>query len=147
MRFLSTEAKAVWLESSWLDDDGTLLVWYHHEPGGLCGAESLTAPKIGAAISWDGGLTVQDLGVVLDSPFPINCQSKNDFFGGGNGDFSVVPDQKRKYFYFFFTNYGGRWKNKGLPWPAWHGTTVSNRPAASGNTTGANGVNRGWEVT
>jgi hypothetical protein len=44
----------VWVESAWMDSDGVLFAWYHHEPIGLCGDSSrLTAPEIGAAISFD----------------------------------------------------------------------------------------------
>src|SRR5690349_10840445 len=45
----------VWIEATWLDEDGTLFAWYHHEPGGLCKGSSLTAPKIGALVSYDNG--------------------------------------------------------------------------------------------
>jgi hypothetical protein len=37
----------------------------------------------------------------------MDCGAKNGFFGGGHGDMSVILDRERKYFYFFFTNYGG----------------------------------------
>lgn len=48
--------KPLWTEAAWRDADGTVLGWYHHEPGGVCGAGSgLTAPKIGAVVSYDGG--------------------------------------------------------------------------------------------
>ena len=97
----------MWIESVWTDDDGTVYGWYHNEPGGVCPDGKLTAPRIGAAVSYDGGSTFYDLGLVLTSPDPADCSAKNGFFAGGHGDFSVIPDRERAYFYFLFTNYGG----------------------------------------
>jgi hypothetical protein len=96
----------IWIESVWKDEDGTIYGWYHHEPGGLCGGK-LTAPKIGAVVSWDGGISFRDLGIVLESGDPLNCSAQNGFFAGGHGDFSVIPDRDKKFFYFLFDNYGG----------------------------------------
>jgi hypothetical protein len=107
VQFDSAEHKPVWFEAAWRDDDGTLFLWYHHEPGGVCRGNSLTAPRVGAAISFDGGNTVHDLGIVLESGDAVDCGAKNGFFAGGHGDASVIPDRERKYFYLFFTNYGG----------------------------------------
>jgi hypothetical protein len=104
----------IWLEAAWVDEDGTLFIWYHHEPGGVCGRSSLTAPEIGAAVSYDGGRTIQDLGTVLRSGDFFDCNAKNGFFAGGHGDFSVVPDRENGYFYFLFTNYGGPLENQGV---------------------------------
>ena len=44
----------------------------------------------------------------------------NGFFAGGHGDFSVVLDRDREYFYFLFTNYGGA--------AATHGVSVARMP-------------------
>jgi len=105
----------VWVEAAWLDDDGTLFAWYHHEPSGVCGENSsLTAPEIGAAISRDGGKTLEDLGIVLKSGEYPNCEAQNGFFAGGHGDFSVVLDRDRRFFYFLFTNYGGPAEEQGI---------------------------------
>ncbi len=103
----------MWIESAWKDSDGTLYAWYHHEPGGLCGG-SLTAPKIGALVSYDSGKTFQDLGIVLESGDPVDCSAANGFFAGGHGDFSVIPDRKGQYFYFLFGNYGGDLSGQGI---------------------------------
>lgn len=103
----------LWIESAWRDEDGTVYAWYHHEPGGICGGK-LTAPMIGALVSNDGGVTFQDLGIVLESGDAINCGAQNGFFAGGHGDFSVILDQERRYFYFLFTNYGGPAANHGV---------------------------------
>lgn len=103
----------IWIESVWRDEDGTVYGWYHHEPSGLCGGK-LTAPKIGAVVSEDGGKTFRDLGIVLESGDPVNCNAQNGFFGGGHGDFSVILDRERHYFYFLFGSYGGPWWTQGV---------------------------------
>jgi hypothetical protein len=104
----------MWVEAVWRDTDGTLFGWYHHEPGGVCRNSDLTAPKIGAVISFDGGRTFTDMGIVLESGEAANCEAKNGFFAGGHGDFSVVLDQEKKFFYFIFTNYGGDGGGQGI---------------------------------
>ena len=108
------EHMPMWIESVWQDEDGTLYGWYHHEPGGLCVGNTLTAPEIGAAISRDGGSSFEDLGIVLKSGDPLDCNAKNGFFAGGHGDFSVILDRDRTYFYFLFTNYGGGVESQGI---------------------------------
>jgi hypothetical protein len=104
----------LWIESAWVDVDGTVFGWYHHEPDGVCEGDSLTSPKIGAVVSYDGGKTIKDLGIVLESGDPVDCAAKNGFFAGGHGDFSVIPDREGKYFYFFFTNYAGDVSTQGI---------------------------------
>jgi hypothetical protein len=103
----------MWIESVWQDSDGTLYGWYHHEPTGVCGGK-LTAPKIGALVSYDGGSSFIDMGIVLSSGDPIDCNAKNGFFAGGNGDFSVILDREQRYFYFLFDNYGGDVSGQGV---------------------------------
>jgi len=105
----------IWVESAWRDDDGLIFAWYHHEPQGVCGEGSIiTAPQIGAAISFDGGETLEDLGIILSSGDPLNCEARNGYFGAGHGDFSVVADRDRQYFYFLFSNYGGAMDEQGV---------------------------------
>jgi len=104
----------MWIESVWRDEDGTLYGWYHHEPAGVCGSSKLTAPVIGAVVSRDGGKTFEDLGIVLSSGGALDCDAKNGFFAGGNGDFSVILDRNREYFYFLFDNYGGDIEGQGV---------------------------------
>jgi len=111
---ISNAPSPIWLEAAWVDEDGTIFIWYHHEPGGVCGRSSLTAPEIGAAVSYDGGKTIHDLGIVLQSGDFYDCNSKNGFFAGGHGDFSVIPDRASGYFYFLFTNYGGPLETQGV---------------------------------
>lgn len=102
-----------WIECTWKADDGTLYGWYHFEPSGICpGAHpdspkmNLTAPKIGAVKSADNGATWHDLGVVLEAPpDTLRCDTKNYYFAGGNGDFSVMLDARKQFLYFFFSNY------------------------------------------
>ncbi len=110
----SLRAKDIWIESAWADIEGTVLGWYHQEPRGLHADPNLTAPKIGALVSYDGGYTVFDLGIVLESGDVLNPRAKNGYFSGGHGDFSVVLDRERRYFYFFFTNYGGPLESQGV---------------------------------
>jgi hypothetical protein len=110
--FITEQHKPVWFEAVWQDADGTLFLWYHHEPK-TC-ENGLSSPKIGAAISYDGGLTVEDLGIVLESGDPVNCAAENGFFASGHGDMSAVYDASSGYFYFFFTNYGGPLSGQGV---------------------------------
>jgi hypothetical protein len=104
----------IWIEAAWTDPDGVLFAWYHHEPGGLCKGSNLTAPKIGALVSFDGGRAFDDLGIVLEASEPIDCSAKNGFFGGGHGDFSVIPDRAGEYLYFLFSTYGGEVSSQGI---------------------------------
>jgi hypothetical protein len=95
-----------WLEATYRDSDGVLFGWYHNEPPPPCSNdEHLSAPRIGAMFSRDEGMTWQDLGLVLEAPADaLNCQTKNFYFAGGNGDFSVMLDREKKYFYSFQEN-------------------------------------------
>jgi hypothetical protein len=149
----------VWVESAWLDSDGTLFAWYHHEPSGVCDGSSLTSPEIGAAVSFDGGRTLIDLGIVLKSGELPDCGAKNGFFGGGHGDFSVVPDRENNYFYFMFTNYSGpleeqgvvvarmsfaeRYAPVGAVWKYYNGEW--DEPGLGGRTTAIYRANTAWQ--
>lgn len=107
--------KSLWVEGVWTDEEaGLLFAWYHHEPAGLVPGSLLTAPKIGALVSFDGGKSVRDLGFILESGEGLNLEARNGFFVGGHGDFSVVLDRDRKFFYFYFTNYGGAPETQGV---------------------------------
>lgn len=102
-----------WIESVHQAPDGVLYGWYHNEPQHLIPAEyqeghkyGLTAPFIGAVVSYDNGATWDDLGLVLTAaPDALNLETPNFFFAGGNGDFSVILDQKGEYFYFLIGTY------------------------------------------
>ncbi len=104
----------MWIESVWQDQDGTLYGWYHHERLNVCGDSNLTEPRIGALVSYDGGYSFRDLGIVLESGDALDCNSKNGFFAGGNGDFSVILDREQNYFYFLFDNYAGELASQGV---------------------------------
>jgi hypothetical protein len=99
-----------WMEATYMDQNGTLYGWYHHEMYQYCpmkGDRYIGIPVIGAAVSHDNGRTFEDLGFVLaDGNEPV-CEAKNGFFASGHGDFSVILDREKKWFYFFFTAYGG----------------------------------------
>ena len=103
-----------WMEAVWMDSTGILFGWYHQEDHGVCPGTNLAVPRIGAAISYDGGSSFVDLGIVLASGDPIDCGAQNGYFAGGHGDFSVVPDRQGTYFYFLFSNYGGRRRSQGI---------------------------------
>jgi len=97
-----------WMEATHKDESGLLYGWYHHEQVGICpGREhTVTAPQIGAAVSRDNGLNWRDLGIVIASPpDSLDCATVNDAFAGGSGDFSVLLDRERRYFYFYFDSY------------------------------------------
>ena len=102
-----------WIESVHQEPNGWLLGWYHNEPAHYISEEyqqdrqfPLTAPFIGAAVSYDNGLTWDDLGLVLaGGPDTLNLIEHNYWFAGGNGDFSVILDRTREYFYFLFGTY------------------------------------------
>jgi hypothetical protein len=81
--------------------------WYHAERA-ACGGNH-TVPVIGAASSMDGGKSWTDSGTILQAsdPSDIDCETPNDYFAGGYGDFSVVLDSTTtpNYLYFFFSSY------------------------------------------
>jgi hypothetical protein len=104
-----------WIECTWKADDGTLYGWYHNEPGGLCPGTHLTAPKIGAVRSTDNGAHWQDLGIVLEAPpGTLNCATTNFYFAGGNGDFCIAVDARRRFIYFFISTYTGGLAEQGV---------------------------------
>lgn len=97
----------VWMEAIWRDDeDGTLYGWYHFEPADLP-CFPLTAPMVGAAVSFDDGITWEDRGFVIENGYPFDCRLNNGYFVGGSGDFSVILGPEGRYFYFLFSNYNG----------------------------------------
>ena len=101
----------LWIESTWVDDDGTLYAWYHHEQWAC---KPLAVAQIGALVSNDGGNSFSDLGIILESGYPSDCRAGNGIFAGGHGDFTVLLDPWRQYFYFYFTNYSGPLSSQGV---------------------------------
>jgi hypothetical protein len=89
-----------------------VFAWYHHEQN-VCDG-TLAVPKIGAMISTDGGDSFRDLGIIMESPYTIDCNARNGFFAGGHGDFSVMLDATRQYFYIYFGNYSGPLSSQGI---------------------------------
>lgn len=95
-----------WIEATHLADDGKLYMWYHNEPHPSCGRGDLTAPRIGQMVSADHGLNWRDQGLILEAPADsLNCQTVNQYFTGGNGDFCVVHDHDRQWLYFLISTY------------------------------------------
>lgn len=116
--FYSSANANKWIESTWVDPEGRVWGWYHHEVFLDCGEGiALSAPVIGALVSYDGGWTYFDLGHVLASGAEPNCAAQNGYFASGHGDFTVLPDEQGEYLYFHFSNYGGD--------PASHGVAVA----------------------
>jgi hypothetical protein len=104
-----------WIECTWKADDGTLYGWYHNEPAGLCPDTHLTAPKIGAVRSTDNGARWQDLGIVLEAPpGTLHCATTNHYFAGGNGDFCIAVDARRRFVFFFISTYTGSLAEQGV---------------------------------
>jgi hypothetical protein len=110
----SSDHFPMWIESVYDAGDGTLYAWYHYERIGVCPGTSLTAPEIGALVSYDGGRSFTDLGIVLKSAAPVNCSAQNGYFTTGHGDFSVIPDRGGEYFYFLIGSYGGEVAQQGV---------------------------------
>lgn len=102
-----------WMEAVFQADDGTLFGWYHNEPAHLVPPEMhegrrfpMTAPFIGAAVSYDNGRNWDDLGLILaGGPESLNLEAPNFWFAGGNGDFTVILDRQQTFFYFVFGTY------------------------------------------
>lgn len=105
---------AYWMEATWVDPTGLVYGWYHQEFGPCPAGNYLAEPRIGAAISYDGGKTFLDMGSVITSGEPADCAAQNGYTAGGVGDFSVVLDQQKKYFYFFYSSYAGDLENEGI---------------------------------
>ena len=107
----------IWIESTWKDDDGTLYGVYHYEPDNVCFGNSHlpTAPKIGWLRSIDNGLSWSDLGFVLAAdPADFRCDTKSPWDAGGEGDFSVMLDHQKEYFYIFFSSYVKTFQEQGV---------------------------------
>lgn len=119
---LSPRARAVQIQGAsnryrWIESvhsgGGYVFAWYHAEPATVCSGRTLATPVIGALVSEDG-IHFDDLGIVLQAPAPPDCETRNIYFAGGLGDFSVVLDRTGQYFYFFYTNYGGPVEQQGI---------------------------------
>ncbi len=108
---------SIWIESTWRDDDGTLYGWYHYEPDDVCRSDAHlpTAPRIGALQSRDNGASWKDIGFVLEAPLDsLRCETASPWDAGGEGDFSVILDREKKYFYFYFSSYVRQFPEQGV---------------------------------
>jgi hypothetical protein len=108
---------SIWIESTWKDDEGTLYAWYHYEPDDVCRSNTHlpTAPRIGALRSKDNGVNWEDIGFVLEAPLDsLQCDTASPWDAGGEGDFSVILDREKQYFYFFFSSYVRQFRERGV---------------------------------
>ena len=104
-----------WIECTWKEPQGILYGWYHFEPSGLVPGKGLTAPRIGAVRSMDNGIHWEDLGVIIEAPSgTLNPSTRNFYFAGGNGDFSMMLDANHRYLYFFISTYAGETTAQGV---------------------------------
>lgn len=94
-----------WIESVWREPSGRLYGWYHAETVAPC-AHRLFIPYIGTAHSDDDGATwCLDEALLQPPPDMFDCGYENGFLAGGYGDFTVIPDRTRTYFYLHFSSY------------------------------------------
>jgi len=149
---------AAWLESTWTDPEtGLLYGWYHFEPHDL-ECYPLTAPIIGAAISYDGGMSWEDQGFVIDNPDGYDCAFDNEYFVGGAGDFTVILGPGGEYFYFLYTTYIGpeeslgvaiarsAYEDRGQPETVWkHFEGAWDEPGLGGGSTAIIQSAEGWD--
>jgi hypothetical protein len=107
IEFESDHPRGVWMESVLRDLSGTWYGFYHQEQTiPRCNTPQKMVPRIGAARSSDRGRTWEDLGVVLEAPpDTITCATRNHYFQGGVGDFTVLLDHDSQFLYFFYTQY------------------------------------------
>lgn len=105
-----------WIEAIHKAPDGRLYMWYHNEPPGVVpDRPDRTAPRIGQMVSEDDGLKWHDQGFVLEAdPATFASKTANRFFGGGVGDFSVIPDREGKFLYFLFSTYPSDVREQGV---------------------------------
>jgi hypothetical protein len=113
--FDNTISGGRWIEAVVTDHRGVVYGYYHNEPQGVCPGSDKTAPRIGAARSYDGGRSWIDLGIILEAPPDSTlCQTNNGFFVGGVGDCSVMLDADGKYLYVFFSAYPRQLEEQGV---------------------------------
>jgi hypothetical protein len=94
-----------WFESV-IPDSGVWYGFYHNEVTGVCPESEKVVARIGAARSTDYGLTWEDLGAILETPLEeVFCETRNEYFAGGVGDFSAVLDADSSYLYFYYSQY------------------------------------------
>jgi hypothetical protein len=100
------QAGGWWMEAVVPDYRQVLYGYYHNEQPNVCPGSSKSAPRIGAAKSYDGGRSWIDLGFIIEAASGSAwCQSANKYFVGGVGDCSAVLDADRQWLYIFFSAY------------------------------------------
>jgi hypothetical protein len=97
----------IWMEAVLTDESGTWYGYYHNEQAtSLCPGSMKVLPRIGAARSTDRGATWQDLGAIIEGGVgDVRCATRNHYFHGGVGDFSVALDADGQFLYIFYTQY------------------------------------------
>ena len=107
VRFVTHPEHGVWMEAVVADAAGTWYGYYHNEiPAFVCNRPDRALPRIGAARSRDRGQTWEDLGIILEAPPGWHsCSTRNGYFVGGVGDFSVMLDHDATDLYVFFSQY------------------------------------------
>ena len=105
--FVRHPGYGIWIESVIPDDHGVWYGYYHHElPADACGRPDRSIPRIGAARSFDHGLTWEDLGIILQAPPNSEaCASPNRYVIGGVGDVSAMLDPAGQDVFLFFSQY------------------------------------------
>lgn len=94
-----------WIEAIVSDEGGTWYGYYHNERvAEFCRGTEKVVPRIGALRSRDRGRTWEDLGIILEAPpLSSDCDTHNEYFVGGVGDFSVMLDHDSRDLYIFFS--------------------------------------------
>jgi hypothetical protein len=106
----------VWMEAVVVDPDGTWYGFYHNELASeICRDTTKMTPHIGAARSENEGASWQNLGIVLETPpQAVDCETRNRYFTGGVGDFSVILDPQSQYLYLFYSQYVRKLRAQGI---------------------------------
>ena len=96
-----------WMEAVVKDDDGTWYGYYHNEVASAAcpGGTGKVQPQIGAARSMDQGRTWTNLGIILAAPTAVDCDTRNQYFTGGVGDFSVMLSPDRTQLFLLYSQY------------------------------------------
>jgi hypothetical protein len=106
-----------WMEAVIRDSVGTWYGFYHNENNAeMCEQQPWkTYPRIGAARSTDQGATWTDLGIILEAaPETFACDTSNEYFVGGVGDFSALLDADQRDVYIYFSQYGREKEDQGV---------------------------------
>lgn len=109
-----------WMEAILKAEDGSWYGYYHNEVATGCPDDGRVQPRIGAARSSDQGRTWTNLGIVLES-VPAACDTTNQYFTGGVGDFSVTRSADGADVYVLYSQYTPDVESQGvamarLPW-------------------------------